>query len=72
MPVYEYKCTHCDETFDVIASLDERDEKAVCPRCGHRDVTLVLRPFTTGGTRRSIKPGNYVRPPGPGARPKHT
>ena len=29
MPVYEYKCGACDETFEIISSLADRDEKAV-------------------------------------------
>jgi len=70
MPLYEYRCAACDETFEFIASLAERDEKAVCPACGDHDSTRVYSPITLGGRRTSINPKNFVRPHGPVAPPR--
>lgn len=42
MPTYDYKCKQCDERFEIMCHLAERDEKAVCPKCGSRDVEIVL------------------------------
>lgn len=33
MPVYDYKCTQCQNRFDLLRSLSGRDE-VKCPRCG--------------------------------------
>jgi len=71
MPVYEFKCNACDETFEIISSLAERDDKAVCPACGSREVKPVFSSVSLGGSRSSVNPGVFVRPNGPGAKPYH-
>jgi putative FmdB family regulatory protein len=65
MPLYEYRCTACGATFEILASLAERDEKAVCPQCGDRDTARVFSPITLAGRRTSMNPQNFVRPHGP-------
>ncbi len=65
MPLYEYRCAACDETFEIIASLAEREEKVVCPACGGHDSARVYSSITLGGRRTSIHPENFVRPHGP-------
>jgi putative FmdB family regulatory protein len=70
MPLYEYRCAACDKTFEIIASLAERDEKAVCPACGGHDPARVYSPIALGGRRTSINPENFVRPHGPEAPPR--
>jgi putative FmdB family regulatory protein len=64
MPIYEYQCTKCGEAFDIMASLDERDAKAVCPSCGSRHVTRKFGVFTKGGSRTSVNPGTFVKEKG--------
>lgn len=64
MPVYEYQCAKCGETFDFIAGLSDRDAKAVCPSCGSRDATRKFGVFTKGGSRSSIDPGTFVKEKG--------
>ena len=71
MPVYEFKCNACDETFEIISSLAERDDKAVCPACGGRDVKPVFSSVSLGGSRSSVNPGVFVRPNTRGAKPYH-
>ena len=70
MPLYEYRCTECGETFEIIAGLAERDEKAVCPACGGHDTARVFSSITLAGKRTSINPQNFVRPHGPVTWPK--
>jgi putative FmdB family regulatory protein len=71
MPVYEYTCGACGETFEIISSLADRDEKAACPACGGRDVKPVFSSVSLGGSRSSANPGVFVRPDEPGAKPYH-
>ena len=33
MPTYEYRCAHCDKTFDVVQSFQD-DPLTSCPTCG--------------------------------------
>jgi putative FmdB family regulatory protein len=42
MPTYEFRCKECGEQFEIECHMDEREEKAVCPKCGGRDVESVL------------------------------
>jgi putative FmdB family regulatory protein len=70
MPLYDYRCTACGEVFEIIASLAERDEKAVCPACGGHRATRLFSPITLAGRRTSIGPQNFVRPHGPVSRPE--
>ena len=48
MPTYEFRCAHCGHTFEVTAHIADRDEKAVCPECGSRDVKTVFGAFAVG------------------------
>lgn len=34
MPTYEFKCTYCGETHDVIRKIVERDAPEICAKCG--------------------------------------
>jgi putative FmdB family regulatory protein len=71
MPVYEYQCAACGERFEILCGLAERDEKAVCPSCGGRDVTQVLGGFRVGISRTRLNPGHFERKKGqaPGYKP---
>ena len=33
MPIYEFKCTKCEEFFEVIVMGSEKDEAVTCPKC---------------------------------------
>ncbi|RLB58545.1 MAG: zinc ribbon domain-containing protein [Deltaproteobacteria bacterium] len=35
MPMYEYQCPRCQEVFELLRSMSERDEECRCPNCGH-------------------------------------
>ena len=56
MPAYKYRCSACGETFEIVASLAEREEKAVCPACGGHDTAGVFDPIPLAGRRTSINP----------------
>lgn len=64
MPVYEFKCVSCGEVFEIVAGLAERDEKAVCPSCGGRDVAPVFGGFKVGISRTRLNPGVFERQKG--------
>jgi putative FmdB family regulatory protein len=42
MAVYEFTCTKCKTEFEVACRMDERDAKAVCPKCGSHKVRQKL------------------------------
>jgi len=61
MPTYEFKCSHCGHDFEVTSSIAERDEKAMCPKCGSREVRTVFGSFAVGGARRGADPGGLLQ-----------
>jgi putative FmdB family regulatory protein len=42
MAVYEYTCKKCGNGFEVTCHMDEREKKAVCPKCGGRKLEQKL------------------------------
>ena len=70
MPLYDYKCTACGETFEILSSLAEREAKAVCPACGGHHTARLFSTITLAGRRTSINPENFARPRGPVTSPK--
>jgi putative FmdB family regulatory protein len=37
MPIYEYVCNECGETFDKMIRFSEADRTPVCPKCESQD-----------------------------------
>ncbi len=36
MPIYEYYCLSCDDTFELLTSLSDAAKKKPCPECGRK------------------------------------
>ena len=36
MPLYSYHCVECDEVYENIRTIEQRDIKLVCPICNDR------------------------------------
>jgi len=47
MPMYEYKCKQCNITFQVLKSVNKRDEPEKCPKCGSNQTERLISPFIT-------------------------
>jgi putative FmdB family regulatory protein len=56
VPLYEYRCGHCEQQFEVTQSVYARIEDTECPHCQARKATRLLSSFssTVSGNR---KPG---------------
>jgi len=44
MPIYEYRCQGCDETFEKLFFPSERED-AICPKCGSKQVKRIISNF---------------------------
>lgn len=57
MPIYEFKCSKCEEFFEVIVMPSDKDNAVTCPKCKSEEFERVLSKtnFTMGGS--SISPG---------------
>lgn len=54
MPVYEYRCLDCQETFENTEHIEEHESgRPACPRCGSDNVEQVFSPFFARTARKS-------------------
>ncbi len=42
MPLYEYQCERCGDTFEELVSLSERDNGRACPKCHSKRARRVV------------------------------
>lgn len=48
MPIYEYHCSQCGNSFEEIRSMEERDKELVCPKCHSILVERMMSVFSYG------------------------
>jgi putative FmdB family regulatory protein len=59
MPIYEFKCNACGNTFEEIVFSSERDSDFECPTCGDEDTCRLLSSFSCG-SGSSAGPGKEL------------
>jgi putative FmdB family regulatory protein len=55
MPVYEYRCAECGETFDLFLRSATQKAAPTCPKCGSSEVEKAISLFGVGGTSGSSR-----------------
>ena len=54
MPLYEYFCKKCGESFTLTMTISEHDKKRVqCPRCNGTEVEQQVQSFFAKTSRKS-------------------
>ncbi len=59
MALYEYKCSDCEERFELMRSMSGADEAAECPDCGGFESRRLISNFasiTPGASALSTNP----------------
>ena len=59
MALYEYKCSDCEERFELMRSMSAADEPTECPECGGTDSRRLISNFasvTPGASALSTNP----------------
>ncbi len=53
MPLYEYRCSGCGDSFEKLVRNTSKPVEILCPSCGSDDVKKLLSTFAThtGGSR---------------------
>lgn len=46
MPIYEFQCTKCENTFEVMGGYEEHDKPHTCPKCGGGNVKPLISLFS--------------------------
>jgi putative FmdB family regulatory protein len=47
MPIYEYRCTDCNHSFQLLQSVGSRGEGVSCPSCGGNKVEPLVSAFAS-------------------------
>jgi len=50
MPIYEYRCEECGESFEVFVRSASQQADSTCPKCGSEKVKKAISLFGVGGT----------------------
>ena len=53
MPIYEYRCESCAETFEVLTRFAERDMAQMCPACESTKTRVLVSSFAVAGGSES-------------------
>ncbi|MGK5093290.1 zinc ribbon domain-containing protein [Deltaproteobacteria bacterium TL4] len=51
MPLYEYKCSHCNDVFTELRSSAEMDAPIECPQCGQETQERLLSGFAINSSQ---------------------
>jgi putative FmdB family regulatory protein len=46
MPIYEFQCRKCGDTFEQLMFPSDPDDIAVCPTCGENDTCKLMSSFS--------------------------
>lgn len=67
MPIYEYRCTDCDQHFQKFQSMSAGSDGVRCPNCDGTEVERQLSAFSsTQSTGDSGRPAGCTPPAGGG------
>lgn len=48
MPIYEFRCKQCDNTFEKLFASSQRKSSPACPECESSDTTQLFSVFGVG------------------------
>lgn len=49
MPIYEFRCKKCGETFEALRSMGDTGEDLACPTCGTKAPERIFSVFSAAG-----------------------
>ncbi|MCL5022876.1 MAG: zinc ribbon domain-containing protein [Nitrospirae bacterium] len=62
MPIYEYTCMKCNNSFSVLQKMGASENETSCPDCGAKDVKKKMSAFCCSpGNGASSSPSSYPR-----------
>ena len=47
MPIYEFKCQKCGDTFEFLRFHSDDDDNTTCPSCGSKQTERLLSSFSS-------------------------
>ncbi len=64
MPIYEYECRECKETFEVLQKANEGNDGISCPKCNTDKPERLLSGFCSIGSKGASSVGSSHASPG--------
>ncbi len=55
MPIFEFRCNTCRDSFSTLVGVVARNCEAACPACGGRDLTRLISQFCSMHARESVE-----------------
>lgn len=49
MPIYEFSCESCNQSFETMTTMNSRDAKVPCPHCNSKKTARKLSVVAVGG-----------------------
>ncbi|MDY6971022.1 MAG: zinc ribbon domain-containing protein [Thermodesulfobacteriota bacterium] len=67
MPIFEFRCNDCGNTFEKLILISDGDDDCACPSCGGKDADRLMS-FFSFGSRGADLDGDLTSPcsPSPG------
>ncbi|MDQ3833956.1 MAG: zinc ribbon domain-containing protein [Actinomycetota bacterium] len=62
MALYEYKCSDCEERFELMRPMSAADERAECPECGGAETRRLISNFASVTPGASALSNNATMP----------
>lgn len=60
MPLYEYRCRMCGETFELLRRFSDADRDLICPQCRSEQIERLLSTFATTGCGPGAGAGRFT------------
>ena len=54
MPIFEYRCTSCENNFEVLQRTTGEKKAVECPKCGALETKKRLSSFSTSGSQSDV------------------
>lgn len=56
MPMYEYQCGRCDQSFTLLQKVNVRPGETICPHCGDNKIQRLFSSFSSASSKSTEAP----------------
>lgn len=60
MPIYEYTCGKCKNTFSLLQKIGSTERDTICPKCGSKEVKKKLSLFSRSTSKSGVEPSSTI------------
>ncbi|MDY7034720.1 MAG: zinc ribbon domain-containing protein [Thermodesulfobacteriota bacterium] len=60
MPIYEYKCNKCGNTFEQLVFASDGNDALPCPSCGDKETSRLMSSFSCSSSSSGVDLGSAL------------